>query len=474
MKKSVCSKILSLALVAVMLMVIFPLSKETVAAIAAPEAGSIPIPDRATLAKIGTDASYPLNGKYHLTDNIDLSSAGWVPIGIGVTNQNVRNQNNRDTSKAFVGTFDGQGYTINGLHLLENSKRKYAGLFGLVSGFATIKNVGVNIHPNGVTARIARDDATQSYAYAGGLIGEVYAGTVKIENCYVKGGKIYAYASNLDIGAIVRSYAGGLIGNHDGGGTLEINNCYVVNNVQADANGPAGTGAPRAGDLIGYRNGSSILLGVYSPATQTVSVNKETGDINYSSTFRIPATQIGQKSSYGGFDFDRIWDIITSQNDGYPILRVESGNPSSEHTYSNWTTITFPTCTATGTEIRVCTDCGEMEIRTIAALGHTDANWYCGRCGVRLGVSPTTLSLYYKASARLTISATGTVTWTSSNPTVATVDQSGYVTAVGKSGAAIITAITLDGQSSTCLVNVSMNIFQWIVYYLFFGWLWGF
>jgi len=88
-------------------------------------------------------------------------------------------------------------------------------------------------------------------------------------------------------------------------------------------------------------------------------------------------------------------------------------------------------------------------------------------------VTPANLSLNYKGSAKLT--ANGTVlNWTSSNSDVVTVDTNGNIEAVGRSGAATIMATTAGGQSATCTVTVSMSFFQWIVYILLFGWLWGF
>ena len=88
---------------------------------------------------------------------------------------------------------------------------------------------------------------------------------------------------------------------------------------------------------------------------------------------------------------------------------------------------------------------------------------------------PATLSVNYKSITSITTSGgQEPITWTSSDTSVATVDADGNVTAVGRSGTAVITAETADGQSAECTVKVSMTIWQWIVYILFFGWLWGF
>lgn len=75
-----------------------------------------------------------------------------------------------------------------------------------------------------------------------------------------------------------------------------------------------------------------------------------------------------------------------------------------------------------------------------------------------IGVTPSTLTLNVDDTEQLTATlypagATGTITWESSSDTVATVDATGLVTAVGE-GTATITA-TCNGKSDTCAVTVS-------------------
>jgi hypothetical protein len=84
------------------------------------------------LAGIGGEGS--VGNRYFVLDNdIDLVDE-WVPID------------------QFMGTFDGQGYSVNNLYVLENSRRENAGLFGTVRSGGVIKNVGVNINSEGLTA----------------------------------------------------------------------------------------------------------------------------------------------------------------------------------------------------------------------------------------------------------------------------------------------------------------------------------
>ena len=49
-------------------------------------------------------------------------------------------------------------------------------------------------------------------------------------------------------------------------------------------------------------------------------------------------------------------------------------------------------------------------------------------------------------------SSTGTITWTSSNPDIASVDDSGVVYHGTQTGTATITC-TVDGQALTCIVR---------------------
>jgi hypothetical protein len=104
------------------------------------------------LASIGVDPNYPLDGKYIVVANIDLSGysdgRGWTPIG-------ERDKVVTDDHE-FTGIFDGGNYVISNLKINRNAH--YPGLFGYING-AEIRNVKlVNIDVNGSW-------------YTGGLVG---------------------------------------------------------------------------------------------------------------------------------------------------------------------------------------------------------------------------------------------------------------------------------------------------------------
>ena len=61
--------------------------------------------------------------------------------------------------------------------------------------------------------------------------------------------------------------------------------------------------------------------------------------------------------------------------------------------------------------------------------------------------------------------------WKSSDPSVVSVDANGNIKATGK-GTATVTAVDADGCTDSCEITVSYTFFQYIIIYIFFGWLW--
>ena len=239
MKANFTKRVLGFILAMVMIVGLVPtISLPTVGAadyngfIVDPTQGTIPadaihIKTAAELAAIGGGQS---GGKYYVLDNDINLTAEWVPI------------------HDFRGTFDGQGYSINNLYVLESSQRRLAGLFGALGrvgeviaddGYIiTIKNVGVNIGTQGINA--------SENGYAGGLCATFSAyhllgsstifRALTIQNCYVTG--------NVTVSGY--SWAGGLIGDCRGSTNSSykttIENCYATGDVTASG----------AGGLIGF------------------------------------------------------------------------------------------------------------------------------------------------------------------------------------------------------------------------------
>ena len=153
----------------------------------------------AILRFISENSSY--NDKYYIqTADIDASAtsgwnsgAGFSPIG------------------TFTGSYDGQGYTIDGLFI---NRPYYAGLFSSANG-ADLDNIGV-----------INADITGSYR-VGGLVG--YSDHSTITNCYVTG-----TVSGGD-------FVGGLVGEAF---SSDVENCYAACTV-------SGSGAC-IGGLVGW------------------------------------------------------------------------------------------------------------------------------------------------------------------------------------------------------------------------------
>lgn len=169
------------------------------------------------LAQLVNDGTETFSGKtIMLEDNIDLSSVcypanengtaevSWTPIG--------------DATHAFAGMFDGNGHTIEGLHINETGSWEantvlYKGLFGNNSG--TIKNIIVT---GNVTITNNKKDPNNSTALAikgtGGIVGSSsgviqscgFAGTVKVQG-YTKKMEQKPYVN------VPGAFNGGVVGN---------------------------------------------------------------------------------------------------------------------------------------------------------------------------------------------------------------------------------------------------------------------
>jgi hypothetical protein len=115
--------------------------------------------DLAKLAGLVNNGDGDYNTAYYiLTKDIDLGGGNWTPIG--------------ESGATFQGIFHGQNHKITGLYI---ASAEYAGLFGFITDGAEIKNLGVEIAENGITA-------TDS---AAGVVGLVNEG--RVTNCYSTG-----------------------------------------------------------------------------------------------------------------------------------------------------------------------------------------------------------------------------------------------------------------------------------------------
>lgn len=143
------------------------------------------------LAKIGTDAEYPLDGNYELTQNISLEE-NWIPIGT--------------EEMPFTGTINGKGNTITNLNINKDSGA-YAGLVALLGG-GSVDNI-----------KFANVSITGTATDVGTAVGRIING---------------ASVSNIEVisGSIAGSKrVGGVVGSIKASGN--INNCSNKATVNA-------------------------------------------------------------------------------------------------------------------------------------------------------------------------------------------------------------------------------------------------
>jgi uncharacterized membrane protein len=244
----------------------------------------------------------------------------WIPIG-------------EDTTLAFKGTFDGNGFVVSGLYI--NSADPIKGFFGIVASKGTIKNLGVTTsHVKGknvvgglVGGGNGRGKLVNNSYYRGTVTGDIGVGGLVGVNEGEGSTVSNSYYSGVVTG---KEMVGGLVGANIGNGN-NISNSYSVGTVTGEtmvgglvgiSNGDdnevknsysscVATGRSTGG-LVGVNNGSSWLTGSYydkdaSGQTDARGTGKTT-------------LEMKQKATFAGWDFDGIWGISGSVNGGYPYL----------------------------------------------------------------------------------------------------------------------------------------------------------
>ena len=178
-----------------------------------------------TVTKSSGEPTVPTYSKDHkavLGAHIQLGGHEWTTIGTKESH--------------FMGSFDGAGYSINGLKITECCYGEpQAALFGTVSGSPTITNLTIN------DAEIVMPAGHTGDFYAAGLIGTFY-GNLTIENVTVQNSK---FVGNNKVAGLLA---------HDGVcSSLNIDNCHVLNCEIASANAKDGG---NVGGLIGLFQGA--------------------------------------------------------------------------------------------------------------------------------------------------------------------------------------------------------------------------
>ena len=202
--------------------------------------------------RVGDVSSFTAGETYYLSDYGDITRLAYlVNTGIDTTGVTFVMTNDidmsgltlsqdgiigEDSTKAFKGTFLGNGYEIKNVKFdINNTAINNLGLFGYTDG-ATIKDLGLS----NVTINNSNSART-----VGALIGEAIGST--IENCYVSGGSI-----NYSINVKTSSYVGGLVGDSK---NSSINNSF--SSIDINVSGKSDT-TVCTGGLVGASINSSI------------------------------------------------------------------------------------------------------------------------------------------------------------------------------------------------------------------------
>lgn len=242
----------------------------------------------AYLAQHVTEANYQ-SKHYRLTEDLDLSGHNWVPIG-----------NLATVSSGFQGYFDGNGHIISGM---STEHQQSAGLFGVISSGATIKNLRVSGNASAVTT------STTGWVRSGGIAG--IAENSIITNCYHSGVVI----SNTKKQDYVASGSGGIAGSIS---NSEIINCYHSGNVSANnSNGPPYNYYPNAGGVVGIIENDGTVEYCYWDNNDTITppnaygIGSATDTVPNVVYFSGTPPMLGSEINVGGTVTD---DLLTALN----------------------------------------------------------------------------------------------------------------------------------------------------------------
>jgi len=321
-------------------------------------------------AVAGGDASYSSGVRINnvfVTGNIYAESTDVVTVaGIAASARFVRNCYNLANVTGVVNSVGGQSQACRAGGILAALSDSQLGGGGIQNSY----NAGTIVSE----ASIIAEGTPECSAYAAGIFGNPYGGSMTVQNCY-NIGSIYASASSLDLVAYNRYYNA-----HASARAFGIScnaymmlNCYNSGNIYSTAysndNNPEtnrGGSAVSVGisnlSTAGYNisncvslmseiisNGSAsstsylISQSVDSPVYGTHGMNYAIDNINgdyvndASSTF--PEGKFLEKTTWEAldYDFDTVWKM--PDDGGYPILQgQDEGSAHNVATYDTKTT----------------------------------------------------------------------------------------------------------------------------------------
>ncbi len=185
------------------------------------------------------------DGVVVLNDNITLTAQNWIAIGSG-----------ESAISQFVGIFDGNGKTINGLKmnfnadehntLLGAATQANAGLFGVLTNGGVIKNLTVEGQINVVAYA---EDGTN----VGGIVAQVNGGTVSGCTSKVNITVGATATANVNVGGVI----GAVSGSESEPVTIEKCNSAGAVTVNDENNKVV---QPRVGGVVGYISSGIVAI----------------------------------------------------------------------------------------------------------------------------------------------------------------------------------------------------------------------
>lgn len=480
------------------LMLLLPLSAR-----AEGESAPVSISDANGLAAIAKNPQ----GNYVLAADIDMRGVDWSPF-------------------VFSGTLDGAGHTIYNVSITRVGEDTAITYDGRHRGYETVFAALFSIVKGGSVQNLHLlnwkvDLQTDRPIFAAGIAGYLQDGT--ISNCSVRG--------RMKLGATSRQCgAGGIAG--FGRGLIE--NCAVDAEITIVAVGAEGTCEEYLGGVLanGYAdvNGCSVKLAAYTSVQGYVHNGGIVGlsDVNPKNRVHYGYVKNCTVDAVISF-FEDVEDrrayckayVGENQNDRLTIAKNETVRfesleskdyetillPDMDENPVYDAEVTAPTCTELGFTTYINRKTGYRYTDEYTAPAHTPGDWQivvpatyeseglrrqsCAVCGEVLAeeavpkliasasctLSDKNLRIKAGETSRLTASVlpadatSAALSWSSSDDSVANVDQSGLVTAVGK-GKAAIYCKTADGfASDACEVEVYVTFGQWVTRYILFGWM---
>lgn len=445
-----------------------------------------------------------LSGKYILMADIDMTEDtasggdwdtngyGWSPIG--------------DSSNPFSGIFDGNNHTIIGMTIKKpHYSDSYAGLFGYVTG--TILNLKIS----NASIKYTRSGYAGNRVYAGTLAAYIDGATIEnisIIDTYVDGyettdqfpdhftGGMIGYANNS---LIKNSYVSGTVRKNGSYNTTYYKNPTYVYNGGIVAYSISSTiqNCYNLANILGryVYDGGIAAVSLYGKIENCINIGSAYYDICYRDNntvrdcyFGLSAAQLKSEAAFAKLDFENTWFIDTATGVEHPQLQ---SNPEVDaksitiktlpkqqflhHDEFDCSGLTVNVEYENGTVSERMLSCSFVSNYDMSALGtQTVTVKYLSaettydiivneRPVDSIELSEQDVTMDINTTKALTVSYAPTtatnqsVTWTTDDETVATVDENGVITAKGR-GYAIITATTANGIRQSCYVEVLVPV----------------